>query len=255
MIPVATSTFDHGLLAIGVALLIGALVSGYAKRSFLSLTAVFVVFASADHIVRAVSPGQQDPPNPPPQQQQEQEQTGGRGNRGGQNAPPAPRPYNQVITSAAKTDAGVFKVHRIGDNLFYEIPKSELNKDFLWVTQIKRTTIGVGYGGQAAGSRVVRWVQRGDRILLEHIDYSVVADPSEPIAQAVADANNPTIIRVFNVAAYAPSGDPVIDVTSNTNSTRSMVRTGVSRPVRTGNAARGATGATARSSPPNATSA
>src|SRR5204863_9649268 len=75
------------------------------------------------------------------------------------------------------------------------------------------TTIGAGYGGQAVGSRVVRWVSKGDSLLLLSIDYSVVADPSTPVSQAVDDANYPTIIRAFNVAAYSPSGDPVIDVT------------------------------------------
>ncbi len=101
-----------------------------------------------------------------------------------------------------------------GDSLFYEIPKAQLNKDFLWNTQIKKTTIGAGYGGQSAGSRVVRWVTKGDRVLLVNIDYSVVADTTSPMALAVDDANNPTIIRAFNVAAYSPSGDPVIDVTT-----------------------------------------
>ncbi len=76
-----------------------------------------------------------------------------------------PRPYDEVITSAAKTDDGIFKVHRITDGnrdtLYYEIAKSELDKDFLWNTQIKRTTIGAGYGGQNVGSRVVRWVAEG----------------------------------------------------------------------------------------------
>ena len=61
----------------------------------------------------------------------------------------------------AKTDDGIFKVHRIGETLFYEIPKAQLGKDFLWNTQIKKTTLGAGYGGQAVGSRVVRWVQQG----------------------------------------------------------------------------------------------
>ena len=32
---------------------------------------------------------------------------------------------------------------RNNDKLLYEIPKSELNKDYLWNTQIKKTTIGV----------------------------------------------------------------------------------------------------------------
>jgi hypothetical protein len=163
----------------------------------------FVVGASAEI-------GAQDPP-PTQQQQDPDPPTGGRQGRGG--GPPAPRPYAQVITSAAKTDDGIFKVHRIGDTLYYEIPKAELNKDFLWNTQIKKTTIGAGYGGQNAGSRVVRWVQKGDRILLQNIDFSIVADPQNPIAAAVDDSNYPTIVRAFNVAAYAPSGDPVIDVT------------------------------------------
>jgi hypothetical protein len=149
-------------------------------------------------------PPQQDPPDP-----------GRGGGRGGQAQ--APRPYAQVITNAAKTDEGVFKVHRIttvsADNLFYEIPKAELGKDFLWKTQLKKTTIGTGFGGQDVSSHVVRWVAKGDRILLQEIDYSVVADPSLPIRIAVDDANYPAIIRTFPVAAYAPNGDPVIDVT------------------------------------------
>src|SRR5688572_30414578 len=145
-------------------------------------------------------PPAQDPPANP-----------GRG--GGQNQPPRPAAYNTVITSAAVTDDGIFKVHRVGDRLYYEIPKAELGKDYLLVTTIKKTTIGVGYGGQAAGTRVIRWVQRGDRILILDVDYSVVADDGNPIAQAVGDSNNPSIIRTLNVAAYAPSGDPVVEVT------------------------------------------
>src|SRR5262245_34181347 len=169
---------------------------------------VFTVCAMADQILRAVTPtvGAQEP-----QQEQETTQTG----RGGGRAlgPPNPRPYASVITSAAKTDDGIFKLHRIGESLYYEIPKSELGKDFLWNTQIKKTTIGAGYGGQAAGSRVVRWVKKGDRIQLQSIDYSLVAETSNPIALAIDDANYPTIIRAFNVAAYNANGDPVIDVT------------------------------------------
>lgn len=137
-----------------------------------------------------------------------------RGGGAGQAAGARPRPYAEVITAAAKTDDGIFKVHRItdgnSDNLFYEIPKKELDKDFLWDTQIKKTTIGVGYGGQAIGTRVVRWVLKGDRVLLENIDYSMVTDPANPLKD---DANTPAIIRAFPVAAYAANGDPVINVT------------------------------------------
>jgi hypothetical protein len=143
-----------------------------------------------------------------PQQAPAPPQGGGRGGRGG------PRPFNQVITNEARTDNGVFKVHRVGETIYYEIPRSELGKDFLWVTRIKRTTLGAGFGGQGVADRVVRWEQQGNRVFLRGVNYDLVADPSKPIAQAVADANNPTIIRAFNVAAISPVGSLVVDVTS-----------------------------------------
>src|SRR5205809_336149 len=42
-----------------------------------------------------------------------------------------PRPYDRVITKDAKSDDGVFTIHTIKDKVYYEIPKSELNKEFL----------------------------------------------------------------------------------------------------------------------------
>jgi hypothetical protein len=176
----------------------------------LASAVAFVVGASARQVVQAMS----QPSGPLSlEPATEQDPGGGRGGqgRGGQGGQTqGPRPYDQVITSAARTDDGVFKVHRIGENMFYEIPKAQLDKDFLWNTQLKKTTINVGYGGQTVGSRVVRWTLKGDRVLLVSIDYTMVADPANPIT---SDANVPAIIRTFNVAAYAPSGDPVIDVT------------------------------------------
>src|SRR6185295_4563527 len=79
---------------------------------------------------------------------------------------PAPeiKPYDKVITKEAKSDPGVFTVHKIKGKVYYEIPAAELGKDFLWVTQIAKTTAGVGYGGQALGNRVVRWERNDNRI-------------------------------------------------------------------------------------------
>ncbi|HET9371739.1 MAG TPA: zinc-dependent metalloprotease [Vicinamibacterales bacterium] len=179
----------------------------------LAAVAAFVAGASATQVARAMAGGSDRTAWSASDAQQGGggQGRGGRGGGGGENQ--APRPYADVITAEAKTDDGVFKVHRIKDTLFYEIPQAQLDKDFLWVTQIKKTALGAGYGGQAAGNRVVRWRKKDDRILLVNIDYSVISDPSAPIARAVEDANYPAIIRAFPVAAYAPNGDPVIDVT------------------------------------------
>jgi len=142
-------------------------------------------------------------------------QRGGRGGGGDDNQESEePKPYEEVITDEAITDDGIFQVHRVGDDIFYEIPLAELDKDFLWVGRIKRTTLGAGYGGQRSDDRIVRWQLRDDRVLLRLINYDVIADPDTPVAQAVADSNNPAIAEVFDVAAFSPDGDPVIDVTN-----------------------------------------
>jgi hypothetical protein len=124
-----------------------------------------------------------------------------------------PRPYDRVITKEAKSQPGVFIVHQIRDRFYYEIPPSELNKEFLWVSQIARTTLGVGYGGQALNNRVVRWERRGNRVLLRSVSYEVVADPSKPVARAVKAANNDSILMSFNVEAFGKDEAPVIEVT------------------------------------------
>ena len=157
----------------------------------------------------------QDPPPAAAAQDPAADPNAGRG--GGRGANQAPRPYAQVITPAFKSDNGIFKVHRGPvngtDSVLFEIPKGELDKDFVWDVSIKKTTVGVGFGGQNISSRVVRWTKRGDRILLLGVDYSTTADPSSEVAQAVADANYPSIIRTMPVMAYGPNGESVIDAT------------------------------------------
>ncbi len=144
----------------------------------------------------------------------------GRGQRGGRGSDDVdqeadePKAYEEVITNEAITDEGIFDVHRVGDDVYYEIPLAELGKDFLWVGRIKRTTLGAGYGGQRTFDRVIQWELRDDKVLLKLISYDVVADPDAPVAQAVADSNNPAIAEIFDVETYNLDGNPVIDVTN-----------------------------------------
>ncbi len=185
--------------------------------------AAFVIGASADQasfgqsqgVVSPADPifGLQDPgPQEPDSQEEATPARGGRAGGGGRGQQQAPRPYAEVL-KGARTDDGIFKVHRVGEDVFYEIPKAELGRDFLWVTQIKRTTYGAGYGGQAVEDRVVRWELSNNRVFLRLVNYGVVADSASPIARAVEDANTPAIIRAFNVSAFSPTGAPVINVT------------------------------------------
>jgi len=169
-----------------------------------TLTVVVCLFAAA--VLCA-----QDPPDNP---QQTPTGGGGFGGRGGANAAavPDPQPYDRVITKDAKTTKGLFTVHQVKERYYYEIPKSELGKDYLWNSQIAKTTIGAGYGGGQLVDRVVRWELKGNRVLLLDVNFGMVADPKSPIATAVKAANNDSIILSFPVAAFAKDGAPVIEV-------------------------------------------
>ncbi len=166
-----------------------------------SLPALLLALAAATFLV-----AQDDP--------QQGGGTGAGGRGGAANAPlppPNPQPFDRVINKDAKTKKGLFTVHQVGERFYYEIPKVELGKQYLWNTQIAKTTVGVGYGGGEVTTKVVEWELHNNRVYLRDVNYSVTASADSPIAEAVKNSNNDTIVMAFNVAAYH-DGDPVIDV-------------------------------------------
>src|SRR5687768_4500765 len=143
------------------------------------------------------------------------------GARSGASGTPSPRPYNRVITSEAITRRGMFAVHRVGDKLFFEIPRKELFKDMLIVGRYARAaavdpTPGGGFGayvGDQFGERTLRWDRSGNRVILRSPSFTITADTGLSVYRAVEASNYPPIIAVFNVEAYGPDSAAVIDVT------------------------------------------
>jgi hypothetical protein len=139
---------------------------------------------------------------------------------GAQQAQPArrgPRPYNQVITERAVTDAGGITVHRVDDRWFLEVPDSLLARDFLLVSRVAAVPsnfAGFTSAGTSVSERVVRWERRGERVLLRSIGYGAYADDSLPIAISVASNNLGPILGAFPVQAFTrDSSGAVVDVT------------------------------------------
>ena len=115
-----------------------------------------------------------------------------------------------------KSKTGLFKTDRIGGQLYFEIPRNELNRDMLLTTEIEKTTEGLGYGRQAVSTHVVRWgASRENRILLREMNYAVSAsDTTNPVSVAVENANYAPILRIFPVASWGPDSVAVIDVST-----------------------------------------
>ncbi|MDQ6829624.1 MAG: zinc-dependent metalloprotease, partial [Gemmatimonadota bacterium] len=114
------------------------------------------------------------------------------------------RPYNRVITPDAKTTRGLFITHMIGDRLYYEIPRRELNKDELLLA--RRTGLG-GFG-----TLIVRWERSNNRILLRQYSYASTADTSLPIYRAVEPLEQGGIIASFAIESFGPDSAAVIEV-------------------------------------------
>ena len=57
------------------------------------------------------------------------------------------KPYSEVITKDAVSDEGLFKVHKIDTDFYYEIPDSLFEKEMLMVSRIAKTASGIGFGG------------------------------------------------------------------------------------------------------------
>src|SRR5687767_7030879 len=84
-------------------------------------------------------------PSAPAPTRQDTTRAAGGGQGARQGPAEGPKPYNQVITAGAVTDSGVFIVHRIGEKLFYEVPKTMFGRHFLLVADQRGTMRGIRY--------------------------------------------------------------------------------------------------------------
>ena len=190
-------------------------------RPSLALFAIGTVAACSSAPQTAPAPVQEPARQAPPAQQEPGDSARAGGAGGGGATPARPRAYNRVITSEARTRRGMFIVHRVGDRLFFEIPRRELEKDQLAVGRYVRAAPpaqGAGggfgsYGGDRFVTRTLRWERSGNRVILRSPSYSIIADTSSPVHRAVANSAYPPIVAVFNVESFGADSAPVIDVT------------------------------------------
>jgi hypothetical protein len=126
------------------------------------------------------------------------------------------KPYDKVITKNAKSDKGLFTVHKIDDSYFYEIPDSLLNREMLTVTRIAETASGIGFGGGKQDTQVHRWEKKNNQILLRVVSHEVFAQDSLPVHEAVANSNFAPVLQGFPIKAIGKDSlnkSYVIDVT------------------------------------------
>ena len=120
--------------------------------------------------------------------------------------------YSDVITEDAVTREGLFKTHRIGDDLFFEIPEGALDREMLLIARPVENSAASGFFG-GGPSRIVQWERVGERVVLREKEYAVVADSASAIWGQVSGMRKGPIIMAFDVETFGPDSAAVVDVT------------------------------------------
>jgi hypothetical protein len=145
-------------------------------------------------------------------------------------AKPVLKPYREVITAKAITDDGLFKVHKVGDKYYFEIPDAILEKDILIVNRISKGKFdgpNTTYGGDQVGESMVRFSKGPDNkfFIKERAQDVRAADSSATgMFRAVENTNLQPIIASFDVRALSPDGKGVVlDVTNYINADNQLI--------------------------------
>ncbi|MEO8794184.1 MAG: zinc-dependent metalloprotease [Daejeonella sp.] len=127
----------------------------------------------------------------------------------------AVKPYKDVITNKAKTDNGLFKVHRLDGKYYYEIPDSLFNREMLVVTRYAKTpTVDGTYGGEELNEQVWKWQRRENQVFIRIPSYDNIAAKGTPMYESVLNSNLDAVLSSFDVKAFnKDSNSVVIDVT------------------------------------------
>ena len=136
--------------------------------------------------------------------------------RNGANGPSGgPQAYSEVITERAVTKPGMFVVHEVGDDLFFEIPTAELGNEMLLIQRAMESTLQEAGAFFASGPRlVVQWEREGDHIVLREKEYDLIADENDPIWRQVSGFRKGPVLRRFDIEAFGPDSSAVIDVSN-----------------------------------------
>ena len=128
------------------------------------------------------------------------------------------KPYKEIITKEAVTDEGLFTVHKIIDQHFFEIPEDLLEKEILVVSRISGYVKNMSFGGAGMKSRpqqVIRFQKHDENILLRSVSHNSVASEEDPVYQSVKNNNYEPIVASFPIKALGKdSSSYVINVNS-----------------------------------------
>lgn len=123
--------------------------------------------------------------------------------------------YKELLKKAV-TSKGLFKVHQIDTDYYFEIPVSLMDKDFLIVNKISTVPLALNESGLNKGmnfdNKVIRFSKNtlANTIWVNTIVPQVESAPTDAITRSVRDNFTGSVIESFKIEAYSPDSSAVV---------------------------------------------
>lgn len=120
------------------------------------------------------------------------------------------------LLKKAKTVNGLFKVHQVETDYYFEIPLKLMGKDFLVVNKISSVPLALNESGLNKGmnfeNKVIRFSQNklAKTIWVKTIVPQVESPEADAITRSVKDNFIGSVIESFKIEAYSPDSSAVV---------------------------------------------
>lgn len=123
--------------------------------------------------------------------------------------------YKSLLKNA-KTVSGIFKVHQVETDYYFEIPFKLMDKDFLLVNKISSVPLAINEAGVNKGmnyeNKVIRFHPNklAKTVWVKTLVPQVESPAGDAITQSVKDNFGGSVIESFKIEAYSPDSSAVV---------------------------------------------
>lgn len=123
--------------------------------------------------------------------------------------------YKELLKKAV-TSKGIFDVHRVDNDFYFEVPLATMQRDFLLVNKISSVPLSINEAGINKGmnteNKVVRFSlnKQAGTVWVKTIVPQVESPLGDAISRSVHDNFGGSVIESFKVEAYSPDSSAVV---------------------------------------------
>jgi Met-zincin/Domain of unknown function (DUF5117)/Domain of unknown function (DUF5118) len=132
---------------------------------------------------------------------------------GAQDSKDAPWKSYSEVTRGSEVGSGIFTVYYKRDHIYLSLSRSQLDRDYLLVTQISRGIGELGLdGGASLRSDLIRFHRENDQVELWVVNPHFAAAPGSPMARTVSYSFGHSVAQSFPIATVRDTSEILIDI-------------------------------------------